>query len=130
MTPEGYEAFAPHNNTWENPNDGDTGRRVDVSVAMDLARNGLRRYGENRAQMGLFNNTPIINRLRKAERGLKRTSNIRWEDIAEESYASHRLGTGWATDWSNAPGGGPSSGFLGTWLRGHDTEDCDNIYVN
>ena len=70
MTQEEYEAFAPHDNTWGNPYDSNTGRRVDVGVAMDLARNWLKQYGEDIAQMGLFNNI-------QAERVLERAGNIR-----------------------------------------------------
>ena len=107
---------------------------------MELARNSLRRFGDKRAQMGLDNKTPIINRLRLADCGLETNSNIRWKDMTEANAIMGRettLVTGesigyWIGNRSAkcARSSGPSDGLLWMWLGGHDAEHFDYIYVN
>ena len=62
MTHEEYEAFAPHDNTLEDPywRDSDSrGRRVSVEIATPLAQEWIGKYGTRRARMNYYNNTPI-----------------------------------------------------------------------
>ena len=70
MTEEEYEVFAPHDNTLDDPywSDSDFGRRrVPFEIATPLAQEWVRMYGERRARMGFYDNTPINTLLRKRE---------------------------------------------------------------
>ena len=77
MTSDEYDVFAPHNNTRTDPYHSDSeNRRVDVDIAMVLARDKIKRYGARRAQMGYFIDTPVIDVLRQSELGKGSISNI------------------------------------------------------
>ena len=85
MTSVEYDAFVHSSNTRTDPyySDSETGRRMEVGIAMVLSRDWIKRYGDRRARMGHINNTPVIDVLRQVELGKGSTSNIRYEDFAE-----------------------------------------------